>query len=71
MTPDKLNPAALKPADAARLLTQIGGQPVTPAMLDADTAAGAPRNADGTFNLVQYAAWLVRQMAAEGGRHAA
>ncbi len=32
------------------------------AMLQADVAAGAPTNADGTFNLVHYAAWLVKEM---------
>jgi hypothetical protein len=49
-------------ADAARLLTRIGGQPVTAEMLRADIAAGAPTNADGTINLVHYAAWLLREM---------
>jgi hypothetical protein len=28
-----------------------------------DVADGAPTNADGTINLVHYAAWLVREMA--------
>jgi hypothetical protein len=32
-------------------------------MLKADVAAGAPLNADGTLNLVSYAAWLVRGLA--------
>jgi hypothetical protein len=32
-------------------------------MLDADVAAGAPLNADGTLNLMHYAAWLARQSA--------
>jgi uncharacterized ferredoxin-like protein len=49
-------------ADAARLLTRIGGQPVTVEMLQADVAAGAPTNADGTINLVHYAAWLLKEM---------
>ncbi|HXH21716.1 MAG TPA: hypothetical protein VNN10_06785 [Dehalococcoidia bacterium] len=58
-----LNPNALTPTNAARLLTKVGGQPVTPEMLQADLEAGAPANADGTINLVHYAAWLVREMA--------
>jgi hypothetical protein len=49
-------------ADAASLLTKAGGQPVSTGMLEADLAAGAPANADGTINLVHYAAWLVREM---------
>jgi hypothetical protein len=58
-----LNPTSLTVADAARLLTRVGGQPITVEMLQADLAAGAPANADGTINLVHYAAWLVREMA--------
>jgi hypothetical protein len=35
-------------------------------MLEADVVAGAPTNVDGTFNLVGYAAWLVREVASGG-----
>ena len=56
-----LSPTSLTVADAARLLTKVGGQPVTIAMLQTDFAAGAPVNADGSINLVHYAAWLVRE----------
>jgi len=59
----KLNPTALPVAEAARLLSAVGGQAVTVEILQADVAAGAPTNADGTLNLVHYAAWLVREMA--------
>lgn len=58
-----LNPNALKLQDAARLLTKIGGESVTVAMLQADVDEGAPLNANGTINLVHYAAWLVKGMA--------
>jgi hypothetical protein len=57
-----LNPASLTVVDAARLLTKVADQPVTADMLRADIDAGAPANADGTINLVNYAAWLVREM---------
>ncbi len=56
-----LSPTSLTVADAARLLTKAGGQTVTDAMLEADLAAGAPANPDGTINLVHFAAWLVRE----------
>ena len=59
-----LSPTSLTVADAARLLTKVGGQPVTNAMLETDLAAGAPANADGSINLVHYAAWLAREMSA-------
>ena len=63
----RLNPAALGVADAARVLSRIGGKPVTDAMLRADIDAGAPTNANGTINLVHYAAWLVKEMTSGGG----
>ena len=57
-----LNPTSLPVADAARLLAHASGQAVTAAMIEADLAAGAPANADGTIHLVHYAAWLVKEM---------
>jgi len=53
-----LNPSALSLADAAKVLSAAGGQRVTIDMLREDVAAGAPTNADGTINLLNYAAWL-------------
>lgn len=58
-----LNPAALSVTDTARTLTRVGGRPITAAMIQRDIDEGAPTNADGTINLVHYAAWLVRDMA--------
>ena len=57
-----INPSALELADAAQLLSKAGGHAITEAMLRSDVAAGAPANADGTLNLVRYAAWLVKEM---------
>ena len=58
-----LSPTAMTLADAAKLLTAVGGTKVTEEMLREDLGLGAPANADGTLNLVHYAAWLVREMA--------
>ncbi|MBN1489775.1 MAG: hypothetical protein JXA69_07650 [Phycisphaerae bacterium] len=58
-----LNPQALAIEDVARILTAAGWKPVTVAMVRDDIDDGAPVNADGTINLVRYAAWLVREMA--------
>jgi len=63
-----LNPAALRIDDATKVLSRMGGKTVTADMLEADLDAGAPTNADGSINLVHYAAWLVREMSAGGGR---
>lgn len=64
----KLNPAALPITYAAQVLTRMGGGRITEEMIRADIDAGAPTNDDGTLNLVHYAAWLVQQMNASGGR---
>jgi hypothetical protein len=63
--PDKtpLSPTAMSVRDAARLLSRTGGQPISQEMVEADIAAGAPTNPDGTLNLVHYAAWLVKELA--------
>jgi len=55
-----INPAAMPLADAARLLSKVGGRPVTEGVLRDDVARGAPTNPDGSLNLVGYAAWLVK-----------
>jgi len=62
----RLNPGALSVADAARVLSRMGGKAVTEEMLRADIDDGAPTNPNGTLNLVHYAAWLVKEMSAGG-----
>ena len=54
----RINPLALSPPDAARLLSKAGGRLISLDQIEADVAAGAPCNADGSINLVTYAAWL-------------
>lgn len=63
MAEEQVNPNALTVAQVARLLTRAASSPVTPAMVEADVADGAPTNPNGTINLVHYAAWLVKEMA--------
>ena len=65
MAEDAANPNALTVTQLARLLTRAGASPITEAMIEADLAAGAPRNPNGTINLVHYSAWLVREMSAQ------
>jgi hypothetical protein len=59
----QLSPTSMSLADAAQLLTAVGGSSVTEEMLREDLGLGAPANGDGTLNLVHYAAWLVREVA--------
>ena len=58
-----LNPQALSLEDVARILTASGWKPVSVDMVRADIDDGAPVNPDGTINLIQYAGWLVKEMA--------
>ena len=57
---------ALSPARVAELLRRSGARQATADTVQADIAAGAPVNADGTVNLIHYAAWLVKELAAHG-----
>lgn len=58
-----LDPNRLTVEQAARVLSTSGRKLVAVEMLQRDIEAGAPTNADGTINLVLYAAWLVKVMA--------
>ena len=57
-----INPLALPIADAAQLLSKAGARQIQVEQIEADVAAGAPTNGDGTINLVTYAAWLARNV---------
>jgi len=59
--PQTLRPAALTAADVARLLG------VAEDVVQKHLAEGAPRAADGTMNLVHYAAWLNRRLKENDG----
>lgn len=61
-----INPAALAITDAARLLAKVSVRPIAEELLRRDVSVGAPTNADGTLNLVRYAAWLVRELNRRG-----
>lgn len=63
MQDDRVNPTALRPAQAARIFAKLSGEGITAEMIEADILEGAPTNADGTLHLVRYAAWLARENA--------
>jgi hypothetical protein len=54
---------AVSLADAAKALSAASGRSITEPMIQRDIDSGAPVNADGTINLVYYAAWLAREIA--------
>ena len=57
----RINPQRLLPTDLAKVLSSAGSRLITPQQIEADIAAGAPRNADGSVNLLTYTAWLARE----------
>jgi hypothetical protein len=61
-----VDPNRLTPEQAARLLSAAAKVRVPVEQITADLEAGAPRNPDGTINLVHYAAFLVKEMARGG-----
>ena len=63
----QLNPLALPPEDAVRLLNRAGCRIMTMEMLQTDIDAGMPVNDDGSINLVKYMAWLIREVNSNGG----
>jgi len=64
-----VDPQRLTPAELARLLSAAAKVQVPLERIEADVAAGAPVNPDGTLHLVHYAAWLVKQMARNEDDH--
>ena len=54
---------ALQPEVLVKLLKQAGSRTASPEMIAEDLASGAPRNPDGTINLIEYAAWLAKEEA--------
>ncbi len=57
---NSLKLTALPPELLVRLLKQSGSRMISAETLAADFEAGAPKNQDGTVNLIEYAAWLAK-----------
>ena len=57
---------ALPPEKMTAILAKLGFPEMTPEMLRQDVDDGAPVNADGTFNLVHYMAWMIREINRNG-----
>ena len=58
---NSLKLTALPPEMLVRLLKQAGSRMVSEEALTADITAGMPVNADGTFNILNCAAWLAKE----------
>ena len=49
-------------------MRRAGSRTLTLERLEADVAAGAPVNADGTVNVLKYIAWVAKEMGDDGQR---
>lgn len=54
------NPTALPKDTLVKALKLAGSRTASLESLEADIAAGAPVNEDGTMNLIAYAAWILK-----------
>ena len=57
---NSLRITALQPEILVNILKGAGSRLISTELLAADLEAGAPRNEDGTINLVEFAAWVVK-----------
>ena len=57
---NSLKLTALQPEMLVNILKGAGSRLISTELLAADFEAGAPRNEDGTINLVEFAAWIVK-----------
>ncbi|MGV3483355.1 MAG: hypothetical protein ACO1RT_02925 [Planctomycetaceae bacterium] len=61
-----VDPARLSIEQAAKLLSAAYRERIEAAAVQVDVDAGAPTNADGTINLVHYAAWQAKELGRGG-----
>ena len=57
---NSLKLTALQPEMLVNILKRAGSRLISAESITADFAAGAPKNEDGTINLIEFAAWLVK-----------
>ena len=57
---NSLKLTALQPEILVNILRRAGSRLISAETLAADFEAGAPRNEDGTVNIIEFAAWLVK-----------
>ena len=57
---NSLKLTALQTEMLINLLKGAGSRLISAELLAADFEAGAPRNEDGTINLIEFAAWIMK-----------
>ncbi len=63
---NSLKMTALSPENVVQLLKRAGCRDMTMELLERDIDAGLPVNGDGTINLIEYTAWMVREVNRDG-----
>ena len=58
----ELNVPQMNKADFSQVLRHYGCRTITPEKLDEQIAAGAPVNENGTINIVNYTAWVLKEL---------
>ena len=58
----ELNVPPMTKTNFIQVLQHYGCQTISSEKLDAQTAAGAPVNDDGTINIVNFTAWLLKEL---------
>ncbi len=59
---NQVDPTRLTMQQAAKLLSAAYRERIEVERIQADVDEGAPTNADGTINLVHYAAWQAKEL---------
>ena len=58
----ELNVPQMSKADFIQVLRHYGCRTIMPEKLDEQIAAGAPVNENGTINIVNYTAWVLKEL---------
>jgi hypothetical protein len=66
MPNNTVNPLALPADDAVRMLRRSGCTAMSDETLARLVEDGLPLNADGTLNIVEYAAWMLKEVQGHG-----
>ena len=59
---EELNPNAMTAEQAAMLFAKLSRRRVPVEQIHADIEAGAPTDLDGRLSVLNYAAWLLKEM---------
>ena len=57
---NSLKLTALSPELLVNILKGAGSRLISAELLSADFESGAPKNEDGTINLIEFAAWIMK-----------